>query len=92
MSPLSFKFSTAIEKYTILSATNRGKLVTVLLRTLGGTFKSTATLPSDGENKKYSPKLEIIWCCEDSRLLEFYAVQVGNIVIICSVEKPKKTY
>jgi hypothetical protein len=67
------------------------KLVTVSLRTLAGTFKSTATLPSDGENKKYSPKLEIKRCCEDSRLLEFNAVRVGNNVIICRIEKPKKT-
>jgi hypothetical protein len=49
-------------------------------------------VPSDGENKKYSAKLEIlIPCCENSSLLEFYAVQVGNIAVIFRVEKPKKT-
>ena len=76
----------------MLSMTNCSNLATVSLRTLAVSFKSTETLPSDGENIKYSAKHEILRrCCENSSLLKFYAVQIGNIAVVFRFEKPKKT-
>jgi hypothetical protein len=74
-----------------LSATNRSKLVTVSLRTLAGTFRSTDTLPSDGKTRNTARNLRSTYgVAQDPNLLEFYAVQIGNIAVIFRVEKTQE--